>query len=144
MCRADLKRRQSVSRKHGYRQPGDSGCAKSQHSVDDYKKRSLREMLQRMSTAYRGVRPTVATALVGFYWFAHSAQRRVRTRSFAWASEASVTRCGLWTQGHTQVSRIFVLLWCAGFCVRKRGSTVLTVRVRYIIKAPLVLMGLSN
>ena len=64
MCRADLKRGQSVSRKHGYRQPGDSGCAKSQHSVDDYKKRSLREMLQRMSTAYRGV--TVATALVGF------------------------------------------------------------------------------
>jgi len=29
-------------------------------------------------------------------------------------------------------------------CVRKGGSTVLTVRVRYIIKAPLVLMGLSN
>jgi len=28
--------------------------------------------------------------------------------------------------------------------VRKGGSTVLTVRVRYIIKAPLVLMGLSN
>jgi len=31
-----------------------------------------------------------------------------------------------------------------GLCVRKGGSTVLTVRVRYIIKAPLVLMGLSN
>jgi len=28
--------------------------------------------------------------------------------------------------------------------VRKGGSTVLTVRVRYNIKAPLVLMGLSN
>ena len=28
--------------------------------------------------------------------------------------------------------------------VRKGGSTILTVRVRYIIKAPLVLMGLSN
>ena len=29
-------------------------------------------------------------------------------------------------------------------CVIKGGSTVLTVRVRYIIEAPLVLMGLSN
>ena len=33
---------------------------------------------------------------------------------------------------------------CIWPSVRKGGSTVLTVRVRYIIKAPLVLMGLSN
>jgi len=33
---------------------------------------------------------------------------------------------------------------CCNIIVRKRDSTVLTVRVRYIIKAPLVLTGLSN
>jgi len=58
---------------------------------------------------------------------------RITDRSFQYASPR------LWNQLPVPLRQPRTNL-----SVRKGGSTVLTVRVRYIIKAPLVLMGLSN
>ena len=67
-------------------------------------------------------------------------------------TQAVVLHGGRWTQVARGVAgRANVRLCVASTpcpqkrpTVRKGGSTVLAVRVRYIIKAPLVLMGLSN